>query len=595
MKKLIFALVFFCGMIAVNQVHASVAWTYSRSITVAPAIAFIASSSCSGNACTTGAKNTTGANLEIIGESCSTGCATPSDNMGNKWVLLDSRKLGGGGFENLWYATSTLTSSTQTFKGSAADYGIEVSAWSGASNNPLDQETGNAVASTTLNSGVITPNYDNELIVSYMGGDTNTNTYTLGSPLTMLHQLPYTTNQAYGQEMDYYLQPTAASVSSTITAASAMDGSKAIASFKPGGAVGTQSNFPMLVSSTLSSWKSAAAGGDIQNVVTAPNGNQEPADLVFANSTSSCASGSYLNFETESYTSSTGALVDWVSVPSESAGTVIYACYDASAVTTDQSHPSSTWNTSYQGVYHFPNGTTLGANDSTANANNGTVTGATAATGKIDGGANFSTSTTQYIQVPSSTAGGVNYTLTAELWEKFNTSNTNFYSYLLGQGEGICGGGQFDMFGVGAGADIKIDDPGGSLTSSGGTPGDGNWHFIVGTETSSSLGIYIDGVSAGSIGGLSNTTSSSNIAIQIGNICSGFNSGTYAWQGGIDEVRYASVVQSPSWILTEYNNQAFPDDSQGGTFYHVGAETALNIVTSSVAIALPDINLVCSE
>ena len=155
-------------------------------------------------------------------------------------------------------------------------------------------------------------------------------------------------------------------------------------------ASGTNVNFPMLVSSTYSDWASSAHSGSIQNLVTAPNGGQEAADLVFATSTANCTAGIYMNFETETYNSSTGAIVDWVNVPSMSAGSVIYACYDATAVTTDQSHPSSTWNNNYVLVAHLPTPTsTLTAFDSTSNANNGTITAATTTVGAIDGGASF--------------------------------------------------------------------------------------------------------------------------------------------------------------------------------------------------------------
>src|ERR1039457_6692191 len=131
-------------------------------------------------------------------------------------------------------------------------------------------------------------------------------------------------------------------------------------------ASGTLTNFPMLVSSTLASWEPTSHGGYIQNLCTAPNGGQEPCDLVFATSSANC-NLTPLNFETESYTSSTGALIDWVNVPSESAGTSIYACYGNSGITTDQSHPSSTRNSNYQGVWHLsaPTGT-LTAQDSTS-------------------------------------------------------------------------------------------------------------------------------------------------------------------------------------------------------------------------------------
>jgi hypothetical protein len=37
--------------------------------------------------------------------------------------------------------------------------------------------------------------------------------------------------------------------------------------------------------------------------------------------------------------------------------------------------------------------------------------------------------------------------------------------------------------------------------------------------------------------------------------------------GGLDEVRIATVARNPAWVGTEYNNQSSP-----ATFYSVGAE-----------------------
>src|SRR5205823_956562 len=77
----------------------------------------------------------------------------------------------------------------------------------------------------------------------------------------------------------------------------------------------TLTNFPMLVSSTISSWATTGNGGKIQNLCTAKNGGKEPCDLVFATSSGNC-NATPLNFETERYVSSTGELADWVNVPS---------------------------------------------------------------------------------------------------------------------------------------------------------------------------------------------------------------------------------------------------------------------------------------
>ena len=98
-----------------------------------------------------------------------------------------------------------------------------------------------------------------------------------------------------------------------------------------------------------------------------------------------------------------GDLVDWVNVPSMYAGAVIYVCYDNASVSADQSHPSSTWNSSYAAVFHLPSiGGSLNVNNSTANANAMTNEGAAATTGEIGGAASFTAGSSQYIMEPMS-------------------------------------------------------------------------------------------------------------------------------------------------------------------------------------------------
>jgi len=81
---------------------------------------------------------------------------------------------------------------------------------------------------------------------------------------------------------------------------------------------------------------------------------------------------------------------------SHSSDTVFYMFYGNSSVTTDQSNKTGVWDSSFKGVWHLPNGSTLSASDSTSNGNNGTNHGASAATGKIDGSASFN-GTSNYI------------------------------------------------------------------------------------------------------------------------------------------------------------------------------------------------------
>lgn len=357
-------------------------------------------------------------------------------------------------------------------------------------------------------------------------------------------------------------------------------------------ASGTNANFPMLVSSTLTSWKSSSNGGDIQNLVTAPNGGQEAADLVFATSSANCTAGSYLNFETESYSSSTGALVDWVNVPSLSAGSVIYACYDASGVTTDQSHPSSTWNSNYAFVLHFASPTgTLQLNDSTANHNNGIVASAggeppattTVATTSmmIDGSVQGSAGTwlNPEITIPSSTSINITSTLTFSFWGHGTGGNPAFP--ILSRGSnGIFSGGSGDyVLRLGSsGGGWGVDGTNTSTNPFAAPNGAAGWQFVTYTYTTSSLWTICTNAttcftqSNFGPGPTIGSTPANNDYIG-GPYTIGTNGST--WSDLYDETELSNVVRSQSYILSEYNNQLAPDDSQSSSgFYHVGAETA---------------------
>ena len=335
-------------------------------------------------------------------------------------------------------------------------------------------------------------------------------------------------------------------------------------------ASGTNANFPMLVSSTLASWATVAHGGHVQNLVTAPNGIQEPADLIFATSSANCNATS-LKFETASYSSSTGALVDWVNVPSVSTGTIIYACYDNSAVSTDQSHPSSTWNSNYKEVFHLSNGTTLNASDTTGNATSIAINGATANAGYIAGGAGFASSSHQSISFNGFDLSNASFTV--ELWQRPSTTPSNYALFSSGGTGGVTDGNivvraqsntivTFSMY---------ADDLNGTVPAM-----TNNWNFTVVTlNASKTQAIYQNGAyisSRTASGFYSNTSPSSTI-------------GQDSWQnqeytnGSIDEVRVLNTALTPSWILSEYNNQNSPS-----TFYTVGSETATGGSSSTASV-----------
>ena len=141
-----------------------------------------------------------------------------------------------------------------------------------------------------------------------------------------------------------------------------------------------QTNFPVLISGTYSYLATTSNSGNVTN----SNGY----DIIF---TSDAAGTIPLSYERESYNSTTGAVIFWVNVPtlSHTTDTVIYMFYGNSSVTTDQTSATGVWDSGYKGVWHLPNGTSLSANDSTSNGNNGVISSPSAAPGEIGGGASF--------------------------------------------------------------------------------------------------------------------------------------------------------------------------------------------------------------
>jgi type II secretory pathway pseudopilin PulG len=310
-----------------------------------------------------------------------------------------------------------------------------------------------------------------------------------------------------------------------------------------------QASFPMLFSLASSTYLATTGhGGNVTNA----NGY----DIIF---TSDAAGKNILPFEQESYSSSTGAANYWVQIPklSHSVDTTIYIQYGNSNITTSQANPTAVWDTNYMGVWHLPNGTTLSANDSTVNGNNGVVTGATATTGEIDGALNNPASNSGYINLSSTgLATAVPSTFTLEAWVNmsgygnwpaivsFDSNNSNDWGLYDESAYGI---------GLVVANNMKWMIGSGSFSA--------GWNQVVATWDGTTATMYLNGVVAGSSHPDSGYTNSILASIGLG------YGGEY-FNGSIDEVRVSSNNRSAGWIATEYANESSP-----GTFYSVGSAT----------------------
>jgi len=343
-----------------------------------------------------------------------------------------------------------------------------------------------------------------------------------------------------------------------------------------------QNNFPVLISGTYSYLATVANGGNVQNA----NGY----DVIFASDTG-CATK--LDHEVETYNATTGAVNYWVKIPllSHTSDTTVYLCYGNSSVTSDQSNKTAAWDANYKGVWHLSDGSTLNASDSTANGNNGTITGAVATAGRTDGGASLN-GTSDHIQVKAGKVDTSTTTGTVSAWVKVSALDEN--GVVLGYGGAaatnaalwgvyireVSGSYYFAMSARKTNSGVYNTVRGNTALSS------GTWYYVTYSTNGSAWKIRVNGATAETltnvlgtntgdwVGDISPTTPDKS---DIGAVYAG---GAYSnvnfWHGIVDEVRLSNVERGDDWVSTEYNNQSSP-----ATFYSISASS--NCCDTSVA------------
>jgi hypothetical protein len=321
-------------------------------------------------------------------------------------------------------------------------------------------------------------------------------------------------------------------------------------------------NYPLTVVLTDADLKTVANGGLVNN----NNGY----DIGFGPDCS--GAGAMLNWEMESYTATTGAIVAHVLRPTLS-HTIddTVGMYYGGSFSSFQSTATAVWDANFKGVWHF-SGSSLSVVDSTG-LNSPANNGATSATGKIDGAATTGTSAWVDSGSSSVTSFDKTSTFTISLWAKntsFSAEQTLVAKMTSG---GTYQGYSFD-FGLGTSRYINlylINNYGGNNYINVNTPTqitDGLWHHYVvtysGSSTAAGVKIYVDGSNQTltvSKDALSATTVNS-----VNTSLASRASGNAPFIGLEDEVRISNIVRSSDWILTEYRNQSAP-----GTYISVGS------------------------
>lgn len=266
------------------------------------------------------------------------------------------------------------------------------------------------------------------------------------------------------------------------------------------------------------------------------------------------------------YDATAGSFEMWVNVTAQD-GLVIYLAFGNGSLVSDGSS-TATWDSTFKGVWHLPNGSSLTANDSTT-VNNGTITGATAGSGQIDGGATFASG--NRIDVGQDTSLGLTGDLTISAWVKstdlsgtngvFSKTNSNLpnpYDSFIGAD------GHFNLYrGDGTFSNVVNGTSSWTVTVS-------TWAFVVVTFHLSDRAtvFYLNASTTSSTTMGAATVTNGAVDTYIG------TRSDFATQfiGTLDEVRLSNAVRSADWITTEYNNQ-----SALATFWSTGILVSIGI------------------
>jgi len=316
-----------------------------------------------------------------------------------------------------------------------------------------------------------------------------------------------------------------------------------------------QTDFPVLVSLTDARFKTVGNGGKVQNA----NGY----DIYFY---SDSGLTTRLPAERETYNATTGAIVFWVKrTLSHEANTNIFIAYGDSGISTDPNTDgtygaTSTWNSNFKGVWHFPNGSSLTVLDSTG-VNNGANTGVVAAAGKIDGGAHFDTNS-DIINVGADASlniYGSNLTISAWIYMESFGHDDN--------GRGRIFVGDYTMFfvdnvNVSKGLSLIVDGSSALVSTASIIDINAWYHVAVAFTNGSTPQFYVNAVAKGTPAN-SNSLVNSLTTHYIGNR----SDSDRGFDGILDEVRVSNTLRSADWVVTEFNNQNSPS-----TFCVLGTE-----------------------
>lgn len=298
----------------------------------------------------------------------------------------------------------------------------------------------------------------------------------------------------------------------------------------------TLSDYVMYFTHTDNDLKSVANGGRVFNGTYL--------DVRFVG-----ADGTQLKHEVIEYNATTGLISAWVKIPSLShtADTVITMQFGWEFIDASQEAVADVW-TDYSGVWHMNDLTTSTVKDSTANANNGTKTGASEpieATGKIGKAQTYDGINDSIVVTKSAslTFGGTT-PISIEAWVNMDSPVALRRIWTHGNEIvlRITAFGQVEfIMNTFTGATDRIVTASSLFTTAG-------WHHVVATYDGTKMRIYLNGEM------VKDGTPSGTYANDANNPRIG-NTGSELWDGSIDEVRVLQSALSTDRIAVDFVNQ----------------------------------------
>lgn len=206
-------------------------------------VATVSGKSTNNGGFTTGAANTTGADLIVAHVAWYTGTTNPtlSDSYGNTWTGLTTQAGSDQQGSRLYYCYAPTVGSGHTFSLTGANTypTVEALAFSGAAASPFDQESGATGGSggTSLSPGSVTPSEASELLVTghcfrTLGGTGQTPSVGGGFTRELLDT--GVSGQCVGGAVGYLIQSAAAAANPAWTWATGDAAAATMAAFKAG-------------------------------------------------------------------------------------------------------------------------------------------------------------------------------------------------------------------------------------------------------------------------------------------------------------------------------------------------------------------------